>query len=356
LRNRCCVVVLALGVAACAGVDQSIEPPVFAPATSSRDELRALPPPQEQVIVAVYGFADETGQHKPNTQFAEYSRAVTQGGYAFLVQALQEAGRRSWFRVVERRNLNNLLQERRIIDTTREQFLGPEGQPLGPIRPLLYAGVIVEGAIVAYESNTFTGGFGARYLGIGGSTEYRRDQVTVVVSLVSVLTGEVLTSVTATKSIFSVGIQGGAFRFVSFDELLEIEAGVTSNEPAQLAVRKAVEKAVYGMVAEGAIARVWQFADPAAGARVIASYRQEIGDGVALVAADPPPPDLVEPGDVPIPGAPREPEVLERMPPAPRREDPALRLPLPTPTPEGRALQGLRGSLEADAPPGRALG
>jgi len=156
----------------------------------------------------------------------------------------------------------------------RSTHAGPDGKPLPDIDPMLYAGILLEGGIISYESNVLTGGIGARYLGIGGPTMYSRDMVTVYLRVVSVKTGEVLVSVNSTKTIFSQKLSGGLFKFVSYDEIVEGEAGVSYNEPPQLAVRQATEFAVYSMVIEGARQGLWEFADPSTGARIIADYER----------------------------------------------------------------------------------
>src|SRR3546814_6501200 len=81
---------------------------------------------------------------------------------------------------------------------------------------MLFAGVILEGGIVGFDTNTLTGGAGAAFLGIGGRTEYRQDTVTVYIRAVSVRTGEVLTTVTASKTIASYALGASAFKFVGF--------------------------------------------------------------------------------------------------------------------------------------------
>ena len=78
-----------------------------------------------------------------------------------------------------------------MIRSTRDLYDGE--QNVGNIlKPLLFAGLIIEGGIVGFDSNIQTGGQGARYLGIGVSEQYRVDQVTVAMRLVSVQTGEIL--------------------------------------------------------------------------------------------------------------------------------------------------------------------
>jgi curli production assembly/transport component CsgG len=227
------------------------------------------------VAVAVYGFTDQTGQFKPSEIGQTLSRAVTQGGGSILVKALQDAGNRQWFTIVERESLKNLLNERQIIREMRERYLGEQGVNPQALPALLFAGVLLEGGIVGYDTNTVTGGAGAAFLGIGARSEYRQDTVTVYLRAVSVRTGEVLTTVTASKTIASQAIGANAFRYIAFKELLQAEAGFTTNEPDQVALQQAIEKAVYGVVMEGVDLKLWDFADPQAGAPLLRDYRRE---------------------------------------------------------------------------------
>ena len=243
--------------------------------TQTQRLLGDIPPPARPVAVAVYGFTDQTGQFKPNEQGQTLSRAVTQGGGSILVKALQDAGNRQWFTIVEREQLRNLLNERQIIREMRERYLGEKDVNPQALPAMLFAGVLLEGGIISYDTNTVTGGAGAAFLGIGGRTEYRQDTVTVYLRAVSVRTGEVLTSVTASKTIASEAIGASAFKFVAFKELLEAEAGFTTNEPDQLALQQAIEKAVYGLIMEGVDLKLWDFADANAGWPMLWRYRQE---------------------------------------------------------------------------------
>lgn len=247
----------------------------FPKKTQTQLLLNDLPPPQRQVAIAVYGFTDQTGQFKPTEAGQTLSRAVTQGASAMLVKALQDAGKRNWFTIVERERLDNLLKERQIITEMRKRYLGEEEPDRRALPALLFAGVLLEGGIVGYDTNTVTGGAGAAFLGIGGRTEYRQDTVTVYLRAVSVRTGEVLTTVTASKTIASQAIGASAYRFVAFKELLEAEWGITSNEPDQVALQQAIEKAVYGLVMEGVELDLWQFNDMHAASPMLAYYRKE---------------------------------------------------------------------------------
>ena len=247
--------------------------------TETQRMLEAIPPPQRPVAVAVYDFTDQTGQFKPTENTQTLSRAISQGAASILVKALQDAGDRSWFTIVERENLKNLLNEREIIREMRARYLGEKDVNPQALPALLFAGVLLEGGIIGYDTNTLTGGAGAAFLGIGGHTDYRQDTVTVYLRAVSVRTGEVLTTVTASKTVASKAIDGNAFKFVAFKKLLEAEAGVTTNEPEQVALQQAIEKAVYDLVMEGTELKLWSFADMKAGWPLVYRYEQE-RDGV----------------------------------------------------------------------------
>lgn len=251
--------------------------PTVATPTASQRALQALPAPEQRLTVAVYSFTDQTGQFRESQGMQSLSRVVSQGATSMLVKALQDAGDRRWFQVVEREILDHLLRERQIIREMRQHYLGEQSVSPDILPSLLFAGVLLEGGVIGYDTNTVTGGAGARYLGIGASSEYRQDTVTVYLRAVSVRTGEILTTVVARKTIASVAVSANAFRFVSFRELLEAETGITSNEPEQLALQQAIERAVQSMVIEGASLGFWRFADPQGAAPMIDAYRRAAG-------------------------------------------------------------------------------
>lgn len=82
------------------------------------EDLVDLPKPQQKVVAAVYKFRDQTGQYKPSELGANWSTAVTQGATTILINSLEESG---WFTPIERENLGNLLNERKIIRSTRAE-------------------------------------------------------------------------------------------------------------------------------------------------------------------------------------------------------------------------------------------
>jgi curli production assembly/transport component CsgG len=221
-------------------------------------EINTLPAPEGAPIsVAIYGFKDLTGQRKPSQTLSLFSTAVTQGAEAYLIKTMQEAGNRQWFTVVERVGLDNLLKERQMIKQTREIYEGTNAKMLPP---LTMAGVIVEGGIIDYNSNTLTGGSGIAIFGIGAQTQYTQDIVVISLRLVSVQTGEVLTTVTIEKNLLSTsdGMTGMKF-FNNYTQSFEIDSSQTFNEPGNYALRSAIESGIVELVKKGERQGLWKF-------------------------------------------------------------------------------------------------
>jgi curli production assembly/transport component CsgG len=225
-------------------------------------EFDALPGPASRrpVTIAVYSFTDKTGQRRNVTNVASLSSAVTQGAETFLIKALQEVGGGKWFKIVERVGIDSLTRERTLIKQTRDAYDGKEAKPLPP---MLFAGMIIEGGIIGYDTSTKSGGAGARWLGIGGQTQYSQDIVTVSLRTISVATGEVLASVTVQKTILSTADSATALKF--FDagtKAFEAEAGITINEPGTFAVKSAIEAGVVEIIKEGRRKGLWDYDRP----------------------------------------------------------------------------------------------
>ena len=221
------------------------------------EELANLPPAQFRPVIAVYpnSFSDLTGQRKSNSSFAMFSTAVTQAPEALLIRALKHAANGQFFRVVERVGLDNLTKERQLIRSTRENF--EEDRKL---QPLLFAGLIIQGGVLSYDTNIETGGLGARYLGIGNSTQYREDVVTISLRIVSVSTGEVLMETTVSKNILSTSVSQDVFRFIEMGtELVEIEGGIAENEAGSIALQKAIEAGVLNLIKIGINRGYWKY-------------------------------------------------------------------------------------------------
>ena len=240
----------------CANLHQMIvqeEPVSLQPKENLMAKLPILEGPP--MTVAVYGFKDLTGQMKPNEKLAVFSKAVTQGAEVFLIKSMQDS--KNWFRVVERVGLDNLIKERQLIRNQREVY---EGKDAKALKPLTVAGVLIEGGIIGYDSNIRSGGNGARFLGIGGSQQYRVDEVTVSLRLISITSGEVLLTNAVSKTIYSTAHNVGVLKFVdSSTKALELESGAALNEPTTYAVRVAIEQAVYEMIVDGQKKGLWNF-------------------------------------------------------------------------------------------------
>ena len=250
---------IATALSGCATIhmDASKEEPV---ALQPKENLTAKLPDLDgpPITIAVYGFQDKTGQMKPNDKLAVFSKAVTQGAEVFLIKSLQDS--KNWFKVVERVGLDNLIKERQLIRNQREVY---EGKDAKPLKPMTVAGVMIEGGIIGFDSNIRSGGNGARFLGIGGSQQYRVDEVVISLRLVSVNSGEVLITNAVSKTIYSTQHNVGMLRFVDAGtKALELENGMALNEPTTYAVRVAIEQAVYDMITEGQKKGLWRYKTP----------------------------------------------------------------------------------------------
>ncbi len=254
------IVVLMLGIIVLSGcASQSIdgesvfqEQPTLMPRSLTYKDLVALPKPAGKIKASVYAFQDQTGQYRP-APASNFSTAVSQGATAMLNTALKDSG---WFVPLEREGLQNLLTERKIIRAAKN------GQgDKSKLPSLSSASVLLEGGVIAYESNVKTGGAGVKYFGVGGSGKYRQDQVTVNLRAVDIYTGQILHSVNVTKTILSYEVRAGVYRFIEYKRLLEAEGGYTNNEPVQLCVMSAIESAVIHLVAEGVRDNSWRLKD-----------------------------------------------------------------------------------------------
>ena len=249
------IILLSTLLVGCATNKASFDVKTQAVAYKDLSSIKA--PDGDPVIIAVYDFLDMTGQKKPGGNFASMSSAVTQGSYQLLIKALQDAGEGKWFRVVERSSLASLLQERKLIRTTRQLASGENAEPLPA---LLFAGAYITGGIVGYDSDIKSGGIGARILGIQANRQYREDVVTIILRLVNVQTGEVVITTTVEKTIVSTSTGSDVFKYFDADTMLvEIEAGYAKNEPVTFAVRKAIEKGVVDLIHLGAQKELWKF-------------------------------------------------------------------------------------------------
>ncbi|WP_321282410.1 CsgG/HfaB family protein [Marinifilum fragile] len=240
--------------------------------TPVRKNLIGLPEPREKIVAAVYKFRDQTGQYKPSETGANWSTAVTQGTTSILLKAIEESG---WFIPLEREGLNNLLNERKIIRSSRANYADKDDQSQ-LLPPLLFAGIVLEGGVISYDANVITGGAGLMYFAAGGSGQYRQDRVTVYLRAISTSNGRILKTVYTSKMILSQKVDASLFRYVKFKRLLEAETGFTYNEPSEMAVKEAIEKAVESLIIEGVIEGLWDLKNPEeVNSEVITKYVEE---------------------------------------------------------------------------------
>jgi len=221
-------------------------------------EFDTVPAPaQKKITVAVYSFQDKTGQRRNTPNIASFSTAVTQGAEPFLIKALQDVGKGQWFDVVERVNVDNLIKERTIIKQMRDMY---EGNNAKTVPPLHFAGIIVEGGIIGYDSGMESGGAAYKWLGIGPQSQYSKDIVTVSLRAISVSSGRVLTTITVSKTIYSTADSIAILKaFRGGTAFFEAETGLTINEPTTLAVKATVEAAVVELINEGERKGIWSF-------------------------------------------------------------------------------------------------
>lgn len=237
--------------------------------TPAKKNLASLPEPKEKIVAAVYKFRDQTGQYKPSDSGSNWSTAVTQGTTSILLKAIEESG---WFIPIEREGLSNLLNERKIIRSSRANYAGQkESSQLLP--PLLFAGLVLEGGVISYDANVLTGGAGLKYFGAGAYGQYRQDRVTVYLRAISTSNGRILKTVYTSKMILSQELDASIFRYVKFKRLLEAEVGFTYNEPSEMAVKEAIEKAVESLIIEGVIEGLWDLKNPEdVNSEIVTSY------------------------------------------------------------------------------------
>jgi len=221
------------------------------------EELSNIKPAKRKPVIAIYpnSFKDMTGQRKSNGSFALFSTAITQAPEAYLIRALKHASNGEFFQIAERVGLADLTKERQLIRSTRESF-----EEDSRVKPLLLAGLLMQGGVLSIDTNVRSGGTGARYLGIGSSKEYREDLITISLRLVSVSTGEVLIEVLTTKNILSVGLSQDIFRFLDEStRLIEVEGGVSANESTSISLQKAIEDSVLEIIKIGIDKKYWLY-------------------------------------------------------------------------------------------------
>lgn len=237
----------------CSGVNITNLEPVD-PRLARVMKYESEPPEKGPIVVAVYSFNDLTGQRLPTGGAASLSTAVTQGADSYVINGLKDYSNGTWFRVVERKGIDNLVKERQIIRSAR----GDMDDTSSSLPSMLYAGVLIEGGVVGYDSNIISGGQGAKVFGIGISEQYSKHKVTIAMRVVSVVSSEVLLSVLVEKELLSKGNNATTLRFFDMDtQTLELEGGSNLNEAASRAVQYTIEKAIHTIVMDGKVKQLW---------------------------------------------------------------------------------------------------
>ena len=271
MRHSLLILILGLLLSGCTAMVRSLDTAINdangpARLQESPNQMRMDSVPEldgKKITIAVYNFMDKTGQRKPADKIANLSSAVTQGAEAWVLNALEEVGGGTWFTVVERVGLDNLIKERQLIRNTRDVYEKDLPNGPTPLKPMIFAGLLLEGGIVGYDSNVAVGGAGARYLGVGMQDEYRIDTVTVVMRVVSVSTGKVMMSIATEKTIASYRQGTDIFKFLDLGtKLVESEIGWSVNEPVNYAVRAAIEAGIIELIYEGERKNYWKFKKP----------------------------------------------------------------------------------------------
>jgi curli production assembly/transport component CsgG len=118
----------------------------------------------------------------------------------------------------------------------------------------------LEGGIIDYNSNVLTGGTGFAILGIGPYTQYTQDQVVISLRLISVQTGEVLTSVTIEKNLLSTMDGATVMKFFNQNtRSFELDTSQSFNEPGNYALRSAIEQGIVELVKSGEKQGLWKY-------------------------------------------------------------------------------------------------
>ena len=203
----------------------------------------------DPLIVGVYSIPDQTGQRALSAGQTTMSSAIPQGLTALLVQELTNVGEGAYFRVVERENIDDLLNERRIVAST----LG-ESAELN-LQPLLLPGVLLTGSAVSYDRKVYQNFAGIGAASINLQKDVYVDRVGFVLRATSVQTGEVLESIYVSKEVRSQ-VSGLTGLKIIDEDMAGAEIGSAANEPTSIAVRKAIAAAVNELSLRG-IERGW---------------------------------------------------------------------------------------------------
>jgi curli biogenesis system outer membrane secretion channel CsgG len=254
LRLVACFFVLAFVFGGCSIFKNKPTPPEAVDFGIIEDRLAPLKGKVRQDIrVALGAFDDKTGQYKDAT-ILRYSSAVTKGGTDLLSHLLYRAlGPRI---LVERdpRNLAIIRQEYEM--TYRYDNEGRQVglvQKAGPKGGLSGAQYLVTGAVIYYSVDRYSGGGGVNIEGIGFNVRFGSAKVAVELRLVDMGSSEVLWSTVQESGVEGWQVGADVFRFISSsgkDYLVQAEAGMAAQLPADYALHIGLEESVVRMILE----------------------------------------------------------------------------------------------------------
>jgi len=254
LRLLAGFLVLALAAGGCAIVKNEPSPAETVNFGIIEDRLGSLRDRVRQDIrVALGAFDDKTGQYKDAT-ILRYSSAVTKGGSDLLSHMLYRA---LGPRVLVERNPQNLALIRQEYEMSyrydnegRNIGLVQQGGPVGGLSGAQY---LVTGAVVYYTVDRYSGGGGVNFQGIGVNVRFGSAKVAVELRLVDMGSSEVLWSTVQESGVEGWQVGADIFRFVSSngkDYLVQAEAGMAAQLPADYALQTTLEESVARMVLE----------------------------------------------------------------------------------------------------------
>lgn len=289
MKSATIVLALSLSTAALGGcADYASWPrggmtePLFTGAAKAHDALRAAPHPRQRVMTAVNSIQDQTGK-------LSFGLFGPDAGM-MLAQALQNAGGGAWFAVVDRDSLDELAASHRFaLDQPRR-------------RP---RAVRVDCTITSVDSALERGGDGAALLGASANSPYWRISVTMDLRASSVFPGPVPVQVSVREELYAAPLRDGGVKYASLGAQLPARTGFSAESPPELAVREAMEKAVYRLVLRATARKLWAFAArPAPKRKKIAARPRPvrmIADAPAPVAPAAPPAATPTTASSPVP-------------------------------------------------------
>jgi curli biogenesis system outer membrane secretion channel CsgG len=208
---------------------------------------------RQDIRVAVGSFDDKTGQYKDAT-IIRYSSAVTKAGRDVLSHMVYRAlGPRV---LVERDPLNLAIIQKEYEMTYKYDGEGRRIgliQKGGPKGGLSGAEYLITGAVIYYSVDRYSGGGGVNIQGIGVNVRYGSALVAVELRLVDMGSSEVLWSTVQQSGVEGWQVGADIFRFISSsgrDYLVQAEAGMAAQLPADYALQTSLEESVVRMVLE----------------------------------------------------------------------------------------------------------